>query len=52
MISSTLRRETKFLQFDEEFKKTIEDLDEKFWSTIEYEKDLYTINRYVKFEEE
>lgn len=51
MTSLTSKKEKKFLRFDKEFQKTMKSLDEKFWSTIEYEKDLYTINRCIKFEE-
>lgn len=52
MTSSTLKNANKQARFDEEFIKTIEDLDKRFWETMEYEKDLYAINRHVNVEEE
>ncbi len=42
MTSLTSKRE---IRSDSEFKKILEEVDNKFWSTIEYEKNLYSINR-------
>lgn len=34
----------KEIRLDKDFQKTIEDLDEKFWKTIQYEEKLHHIN--------
>ena len=41
MTPATSKKETRF---DEQFRKTLSELDKKFWDTIRYEEKLHSIN--------
>lgn len=52
MTSSTSKNEANKIRFDPDFVRTIDQLDEKFWEVIDFEKNLYLISRYGNTEEE